>query len=210
MSEVKVKICGLRRTCDIDYVNELLPDYIGFLLWEKSKRAVTAAQAAELASLLDKRIQKVGVFVNECLEEIVKVVSAGTIDIIQLHGDEDAKFCANLREQVNVPIVKAVRVRDEESFLGLEAYPVDYFLFDTYTPGEYGGTGKRFDLRLGDEKYICKPYFVAGGLDAGNVHEVLAGTKATAVDVSGGVETDGFKDFAKIKAFIDSVRRDGK
>lgn len=202
----KVKICGLKREEDIAYVNKLEPDYIGFLLWEKSKRFVTAEKAAELRKLLKPGITAVGVFVNEEAATIQKIVEAGTIDMVQLHGDEDLDFIKELRSKIQVPIVKAVRVKGRESFDGLDEYPVDYFLFDTYIPGEYGGTGKRFNLTLGDEKRIGKPYFVAGGLDAGNVSEVLERTYAMAVDVSGGVETAGVKDPGKIEAFIKAVR----
>lgn len=202
----KVKICGLKREEDIAYVNKLEPDYIGFLLWEKSKRFVTVEKAAVLRKQLKPGITAVGVFVNEKAETIKEIVEAGTIDMVQLHGDEDLAFVQNLRNMIKVPIVKAVRVKSEKSFEGLDAYPVDYFLFDTYIPGEYGGTGKRFNLTLGDEKRIGKPYFVAGGLDAGNVSEVLERTYAMAVDVSGGVETAGVKDPGKIEAFIKAVR----
>ncbi len=202
----QVKICGLSRAEDIQAANELKPDYIGFMLWPNSKRAVTFEQARELRKQLDEGIKAVGVFVNEEAERIAEIAKSGVIDMVQLHGDEDLAFCEKLKTLIDLPVVKAVRVRGEDSFLGLEAYPVDYFLFDTYVPGQYGGTGKRFNLKLGDDKKISKPYFVAGGLDAGNVCEVLAETYAMAVDVSGGVETDGVKDYNKIAAFIKSVR----
>lgn len=207
MSNVKVKICGLRRAEDIAYVNELQPDFIGFV-FAKSKRRVTAVQAAQLKAQLLPKIKSVGVFVNAPQEEILQLAQAGTIDYIQLHGDEDAAYCARLRTQTTLPVIKAVRVKDAGSLAGLEAFPCDYLLFDTYTPGQYGGTGQRFDLSLVEN--IKQPYFIAGGLDAANVAAVLQNTKAFAVDVSGGVETDGFKDKEKIAAFIAHVRGDRK
>ncbi len=210
MSKVKVKICGLSRSEDIECVNKLAPDFIGFVFFAKSKRAVSSGQAARLKAQLAPGIKAVGVFVNAELEFIAGLVQAGTIDIVQLHGDENADYCRRLRERVSAPLIKAVRVRGEKSFIGLEEYPVDYLLFDTYEPGLYGGTGKRFDLRFGDDKRICRPYFVAGGLDADNVADVLRETHAFAVDVSGGVETDGLKDPQKIAAFIANVRGDIK
>lgn len=205
MSKVKVKICGLRRTQDVDYVNKYKPDFAGFV-FAKSKRQVTAAQAAELKAQLAPGIKAVGVFVNAELEFIAELAAAGTIDIAQLHGDEDAAYCERLRELVSLPIIKVVRVKNEGSLQGLEKFACDYFLFDTYTADAYGGTGKRFDMQLVDKLDIAKPYFIAGGLDAGNVSEVLQKTNAFAVDVSGGVETDGCKDPQKIAAFIASVR----
>ena len=204
---MKVKLCGLRRPEDIAYANRLRPDFIGFV-FAPGKRQVDAATAAMLKKQLSSKIKAVGVFVNAELEQIQGLAEAGTIDMVQLHGDEDADYCRRLRALVQIPIIKAIRVRGESSFTGLDAYTCDYLLFDTYTPGQYGGTGQRFDLGLGDGRFIGKPYFVAGGLRADNVHEIMAGTKAFAVDVSGGVETDGVKDFAKMAAFMASVRSD--
>lgn len=208
MRKVKVKICGLRRQEDIAYANALQPDFIGFVFYEKSKRAVTIEQALELKKHLAKNIKAVGVFVNAEQSLIVKLVHLGAIDMVQLHGDEDALYCKSLREQLKVPIIKAVRVRDAASLDGLENYAADYFLFDTFAPGAYGGTGKRFDLSLVDK--ITKPYFIAGGLKAANVSEVIKNTQAFAVDVSGGVEIAGLKDKEKMSAFIAQVRGDSK
>lgn len=208
MRKVKVKICGLRRQEDIAYANALQPDFIGFVFYEKSKRAVTKEQALELKKQLDKNIKAVGVFVNASQDFIAELVKAGAIDMVQLHGDEDALYCKSLREQLKVPIIKAVRVRDASSLEGLENYAADYFLFDTFVPDAYGGTGKRFDLRLVDK--INKPYFIAGGLEVANVSEVIKNTQAFAVDVSGGVETAGLKDKEKMSAFIAQVRGDSK
>ena len=207
MSKVKIKICGLRSLEDIGYVNELRPDFIGFVFAE-SKRQVTAKQAAVLKAQLAEGIKAVGVFVNALQEKILQLAQQGVIDVIQLHGDEDAAYCASLKAKTSLPLIKAVRVKDAASLAGLENFPCDYLLFDTYTPGRYGGTGQRFDLTLVTQ--ISKPYFIAGGLDAENVSDVLKNTKAFAVDVSGGVETKGLKDKQKIKAFIANVRGDKK
>ena len=200
----KVKICGLSRREDIAYVNAFKPDFIGFVFYEKSKRAVTLEEALELKSLLAQELKAVGVFVNAPLEFVAELAALGAIDLIQLHGDEDAEYCKKLRLLTDAPLIKAVRVRSKESLAGLEKYPVDYFLFDTYQAGVYGGTGQRFEVELGQD--IPKPFFIAGGLDADNVAAVIKKNKPFAVDVSGGVETDGRKDPKKISAFIASVR----
>lgn len=207
MSRVKVKICGLRRSQDVEYVNELLPDFAGFV-FAKSKRQVTAAQAAQLKAQLAPSIKAVGVFVNAELDFIAQLAAAGTIDSIQLHGDEDADYCRRLKQLVSLPVIRAVRVKDAAAVAAADAYPCDYLLFDTYTPGQYGGTGQRFDATLLDACGVTRPYFIAGGLDAECVADVIKNTKAFAVDVSGGVETDGFKDKNKIAAFIAQVRGD--
>ena len=208
----KVKICGLTRMEDIECANRLGPDFIGMVFYAKSKRAVTAEQAAALKTKLASTIKAVGVFVNNEINFIANLAQAGIIDIIQLHGDEDGAYIQRLREVLpkpDVPIIKAIRIRSEESLQGLEAYPVDYFLFDTYKAGHYGGTGERFNLEL-ESIHIPKPYFMAGGLDASNIAEVIAANpKAFAVDVSGGVEdsTTGLKDPEKMTAFVAQVRQ---
>lgn len=210
----KVKICGLTRSEDIECANRVKPDFIGMVFYAKSKRAVTAQQAALLKAMLAPSIKAVGVFVNAEIDFVAKLAQAGIIDIIQLHGDEDADYITRLHQElanknVSVPIIKAIRVRSEESLLNLEQYQVDFFLFDTYKPGQYGGTGERFNLELEQVK-IPKPYFIAGGLDAGNVAQVVAeNSQAYAVDVSGGVEdgSTGLKSAAKMASFVAEVRR---
>lgn len=123
------------------------------LRFAKTKREVTEQQAAQLKAMLNPQIKAVGVFVNAEIDKILRLAESRTIDIIQLHGDEDAAYCERLRLQTELPIIKAVRVKDAGSFDNLQAYPCDYLLFDTYTKGQYGGTGKRFDLALvADEK----------------------------------------------------------
>ena len=208
----RVKICGLSRPEDIFQANKLKSDYIGFVFYPKSKRAVTQSPAALLKAMLDKAIKAVGVFVNAELSFIAHLAQAGTIDVIQLHGDENEAYIGQLRQQVaplDVPIIKAIRVQSEESLHNLGQYPVDFFLFDTYKPGLYGGTGERFNLELEQVK-IPRPYFIAGGLDAGNVAQVVAeNSQAYAVDVSGGVEdaVTGLKSAEKMAAFVAEVRQ---
>ena len=208
----KVKICGLTRTEDIECANSVQPDFIGMVFYAKSKRAVTAEQAATLKAKLNPNIKAVGVFVNNELDFIANLAQAGIIDIIQLHGDEDGAYIQRLREVLpkpNIPIIKAIRIRSEESLQDLASYPVDYFLFDTYKAGLYGGTGERFNLEL-ESIHIPKPYFMAGGLDASNIAEVIAANpKAFAVDVSGGVEDSvtGLKDPQKMADFVAQVRQ---
>lgn len=204
----RVKICGLSRPEDIFQANKLQPDYIGFVFYPKSKRAVTLPQAALLKGMLDKNIKAVGVFVNAELDFIEKLAKLRVIDLVQLHGDEDSLYIQELRKRVFIPIIKAIRVQGEESLQNLCNYPVDFFLFDTYKPGQYGGTGERFDVKL-EKLSIGRPYFIAGGLDADNVAQVIkANPQAFAVDVSGGVEgATGLKDPQKMADFVAQVRQ---
>ena len=205
----RVKICGLSRPEDIFQANKLKSDYIGFVFYPKSKRAVTQSQAALLKAMLDKEIKAVGVFVNADIAFIEKLAQLRIIDLVQLHGDEDSLYIQELRKRVYIPIIKAIRVQGEESLQNLRNYPVDFFLFDTYKPGQYGGTGECFNLEL-EGVTIPKPYFIAGGLDASNVAHVIAeNPHAYAVDVSGGVEDSatGLKDAQKMADFVAQVKQ---
>ena len=205
----RVKICGLSRPEDIFQANKLKSDYIGFVFYPKSKRAVTQSQAALLKAMLDKEIKAVGVFVNADIAFIEKLAQLRIIDLVQLHGDEDSLYIQELRKRVYIPIIKAIRVQGEESLQNLRNYPVDFFLFDTYKPVQYGGTGERFNLEL-EGVTIPKPYFIAGGLDASNVAHVIAeNPHAYAVDVSGGVEDSatGLKDAQKMADFVAQVKQ---
>ena len=205
----KIKICGLTRTEDIEMVNEFLPDYIGFV-FAKSRRQLSVEQAKELKKKLRPGIKAVGVFVNEKPENIAEIANQGIIDLIQIHGDEDAAYCAQLRKLTQAPIIKVVRVEREDDFAGIEEFDCDYYLFDTLSSKDYGGTGKAFDHSLLYNKEIKKPFFVAGGLNQDNVAAVIEVIKPFGVDTSGGVETDGIKDVNKIKEFTKQGRIVGK
>ena len=205
----KIKICGLTRTEDIEMVNEFLPDYIGFV-FAKSRRQVSAEQAKELKNKLRPAIKAVGVFVNEKPENIAEIANQGIIDLIQIHGDEDAAYCAQLRKLTQAPIIKVLRVEREDDLAGIEEFDCDYYLFDTLSSKEYGGTGKAFDHSILYNKEIKKPFFVAGGLNQDNVAAVIEVIKPFGVDTSGGVETDGIKDVNKINEFIKQGRIVGK
>lgn len=196
----KIKICGLRREQDIRYANELMPDYIGFVFLKGKMRYVTFEEAAHLRSLLDPAIPAVGVFVNEPAENVIRLLQAGTIQIAQLHGQEDEAYIEELRRAGDHCIIRAFAVRSSEDIHRAFAFPADYPLLDN---GK--GTGETFDWSLFQEQE--KPFFLAGGLSPENVKEAIECFHPYAVDVSSGVETDGYKDYEKMKAFMDAVRR---
>ena len=197
----KVKICGLRRIEDAAWANALLPDYIGFI-FAKSKRQVTAKQAAETASRLDTRIKTVGVFVNATQSEIDDVLSTCPLDVLQLHGEEAPAFCA----QQSISVWKAFRIADKTDFDKTNAYHADAFLFDGYSAKAHGGVGERFNWQWLDAYKGSTPMVIAGGIDEHNATEAIRIAKPFAVDISSAVETDGFKDAAKVERFIRKVR----
>lgn len=192
-----IKICGLSRKEDIMYVNEVKPDYIGFV-FAKSRRQVNLQQAKELKQLLDKNILAVGVFVDEDIEKIAEIVNQGIIDMIQLHGHEDQAYIDELNTYVHCPIIKALRVKNKESFVTYQH--IDYYLLDGCQPG----SGQSFDWN--DIPIFNHPFFLAGGICLDNIDEALK-VPCFAVDVSSGVETNGHKDLKKIKELVRRVRK---
>jgi phosphoribosylanthranilate isomerase len=206
---VKIKICGLSRSEDIKAANRAKPDYIGFVFAD-SKRHVSPEKAANLRQGLAAGIEVVGVFVNESAENVAQIAASGVIDVIQLHGDEDARYLRELRRLTAKPIVKAVRVRSSEQILLAEKLPCDMLLLDTYTPGQYGGSGQMFDRSLLPK--LTKPWFMAGGLAADNLVAAVrecGENQPYAVDVSSGAETNGVKDTEKMLELVQIVRRLG-
>ena len=199
----KVKICGLVRPEDIETANLCRPDYIGFVFAD-SRRRVSIEQAECLRAGLADGILAVGVFVNAPAQEAAWIAEKGIIDIIQLHGDEDEAYIRTIKKYTRKPVIKAVRVQSREQILKAEELPCEYLLLDTYTKGQYGGSGKGFDLSLIPS--LKRPFFLAGGLNAENVSGALRESGAFAADVSSAVETGGYKDREKVEAFIRAVR----
>ena len=211
----KIKLCGMMKPCDIEYANRVKPDFVGFI-FANTRRKISAAQAQQFREALDAEIPAVGVFVNEDIPVIASLVQDGCIDMIQLHGEEDADYIRRLREVCDVPVIKAVKVQTVEQIRQAAALPVDYLLLDTYRKGVLGGTGEVFDWELlreakaaagdtAEEELFGKPYFLAGGLHAGNLREAAA-LGSYGLDVSSGIETDGSKDFDKMVEVVNIVR----
>lgn len=205
----KIKICGLSRAEDIQAANVLKPDYIGFV-FAKSPRQVNWQQAIALKHLLHPSIKAVGVFVKETVDNIATIAERGCIDIIQLHSDETPQFCRELRKLTDKPIIKAIRVKEAASLKDLRSYDCDYFLFDAFSDKVFGGGGKTFDYSFLREIEIPKPFFMAGGIRADNVQEVITEINPYGVDISGGVETNKKKDPAKMAKIIQIVRKGDK
>lgn len=204
---IKVKICGLRREEDVRIVNETKPDYIGFV-FALRKREISDETAARLAKLLDPEIQKVGVFVDAPKERVIRLLNGGVIDLAQLHGNEDEAYAAFVREATGKPVIKALELSPEENVKTAvlpDFRAADYLLLDS---GK--GSGRKFAWeRIPTVEQIGKPYFLAGGLSPENVTEALmtlSDRLPYAVDVSSGVETDGYKDAGKVRDLIARVR----
>ncbi|MDU2710599.1 MAG: bifunctional indole-3-glycerol-phosphate synthase TrpC/phosphoribosylanthranilate isomerase TrpF [Veillonella sp.] len=224
----KVKMCGISNVETIPAIIDAKPDYMG-LVFAPSKRQVTVEQAKTLVEELYKQnvvgnnseveqtepvtsldtassetIKTVGVFVNETVENLLKIAEEVKLDVIQLHGDEDESFIQILKEQSNVEVWKAVQVRsaaDAEKWIDSSA---DMLLFDAYHKDERGGTGEVFDWSSLDE--FDRPFMLAGGIDSTNVARAIRTVRPYGIDISSGIETEGVKDNEKIKAFTNIVR----
>lgn len=206
---VKIKICGIKRFEDVEYVNEAMPDYVGFV-FARSRRMVDFNKAYLLKSQLSKDIKSVGVFVNEKIDFIKKCCDNRVIDLIQLHGSEDGAYIRKLKKVVYKPVIKAVKITEdivipeELQFFGNGKNEPDYPLFDTFSRDSHGGTGKAFDW---DKIKSCKyPFFLAGGIDINNIGQALEKLNPYGIDVSSGLETDGVKDRDKILEFVKYIR----
>ncbi|MDF2543165.1 MAG: hypothetical protein K0S47_2883 [Herbinix sp.] len=199
----KIKICGLTREKDILVVNEVLPDYIGFV-FAKSKRQVSKELAYKLKKQLSPSIEAVGVFVNEEMESIIDLCQRKIIDLVQLHGEETTDYIKKLRQEIPNQIIKVIRVRNQDDIKRSMVYIADFILFDSYHGSMVGGSGMTFDWSL--IKNIPIPYFLAGGIRIDNIELVLKQEKLYGIDVSSGVEIDGFKDAMKIKELVTMVR----
>ena len=198
-TKTKIKMCGLRRPEDIEAVNELKPEYIGFVFFPGSKRYVTPETAKALRDGLNPGIKVVGVFVDENPETVARLLEEGVIDIAQLHGHEDETYLAELRKKTDKPLIRAFRIRSAEDAQQAQASTAEQILLDAGA-----GDGKTFDWSMLSS--VSRPYFLAGGLTPENTAEAVKRYHPFAVDVSSGIETDGFKDCNKMRAFMRAVR----
>ncbi len=203
-TRVKIKICGLRSLEDIEKINDLDIDYVGFV-FAPSKRQVTPEKAKELMEKLNPAIKTVGVFVNEEIGTVNEIAALCQLDIVQLHGSETPRYCT----KISRPVWKALAVGIKKDVQRHSAYPdVSGILLDTFIPGVPGGSGETFAWALA--KDIPRDRIIlAGGLSPANVGHAIDIVRPQVVDVSSGVETDGVKDIDKIKHFIRSVKEHG-
>ncbi|MDE5741410.1 MAG: phosphoribosylanthranilate isomerase [Oscillospiraceae bacterium] len=203
---ISVKFCGMRRPQDIEYANLCRPDYVGFILSQGFKRTVSAEDFLALEKGLDKDIKKVGVFVNERPKNILEL--AEHLDVIQLHGDEDFSTVFYYSDITECEIWKAVRAKSTEDIERYKWGHIDKLLIDSYCENSVGGTGKRINTEIVKSAKIQKPFFIAGGITAENIAEIVRDTKPYGVDISSGIETDGIKDLQKMKKIMQILRED--
>ena len=197
----KIKACGLTRERDIDYVNQYLPDYAGFILnYPKSRRGLSPERAEALIRLLNPGIGAVGVVVDQPLEVAAELLNRGYLDALQLHGSEDADYIRALQRATGRPVWKAFQIHSASDLAAAAASPADMVVLDS---GQ--GSGEPFDWSL--LQGFDRPYFLAGGLGPHNVVRAVRQLHPYGIDLSSGIETDGVKDKGKLSSVIVSVRR---
>ncbi len=197
----RIKLCGLSRPRDIEAVNALLPDYIGFVFAKKSRRYVAPEKARALREALNPAIHAVGVFVREEPERVAALLNADVIDLAQLHGGEDERYIERLRALTDRPLIQAFRVESPADLERARRSTAEHILLDNGA----GGTGTAFDWEL--LRGFDRPFFLAGGLGPENAAAAVRALRPFAVDVSSRVETDGVKDREKMRAFVEAVRK---
>lgn len=207
-NQTKVKICGITNLEDARFASGALVDYLGFIFTEKSKRYIDPEKAGAIINWVEGP-EKVGVFMNQPLDDVNLLAKFSGIDYVQLHGQETVEYC----QLIEKPIIKVIHVgeitiREElEASVALYSEVAEFLLFDTQNNGEYGGTGKTFDWSLLNDIAGEKPFFLAGGLNPDNVSEAIDLVQPYAVDVNSGVEEEpGLKDFEKIERLMANLK----
>jgi phosphoribosylanthranilate isomerase len=206
-NHLKIKICGMRDSRNITEVGSLAPDYMGFIFYKDSPRYV--GSDFYIPTDLPTSVKKVGVFVNESVENILSAVKIHQLDFVQLHGDESVEVCQKLKD-AGIRIIKVFRVDEEFDFSKTSAYSevADYFLFDTKGKS-YGGNAKKFDWKQLANFDNKTPFFLSGGIDPENVGDILAlkDLNIHAIDVNSGVElSPGLKSIDKVLEAINNLR----
>ncbi len=194
----KIKICGISRLLDIEYLNELQPEYAGFV-FAKSKRQVNKQHAYTLIKNLQSDIKKVGVFVDESPDVVLEIAENLGLQVLQFHGHETQEYINKFK---GYEIWKALKINSIESISDIKNYNCTKFLLDN----SISGSGESFNWDFAYKKINSKLIMLAGGLNSENVGQGILKLNPYGVDVSSGVETNGFKDYAKIKEFIKKVR----
>jgi phosphoribosylanthranilate isomerase len=204
---IRVKICGVTSIADAEAACQAGADLIGLNFYEKSPRRVSEADAEKVRAVLPGTVQAVGIFVNVNPSEVVQTCRLLRLDAAQLHGDESPEVVASVARDVRV--FKALQVSPDFAVDSLRNYPAaSAFLLDAWQAGQYGGTGQTIDWSLARQVAAAHRIILAGGLNAENVGDAIRAVRPYGVDVASGVESKpGKKDHAKLREFIEKVRR---
>jgi len=215
VSSTRIKFCGVTRAQDADYAVSLGAWAVGMILWPRSPRAVSLEQGAEVAAVLRRRAEIVGVFVNPSLDEVVRAADMLALTMLQFHGQEGPNFCGEAGRRTGCRVIKAARVQSSADVQALNAFHTDFHLLDSYVAGVPGGSGETFAWELAAEHRLTTPslrqgeripLILSGGLTPENVGEAVTVVRPYAVDVASGVElSPGIKIPERMRAFAEAV-----
>lgn len=209
---MKLKVCGLTKLDQIQELISLKVDFLGFIFYEKSPRYVlNHLNLKEISEI--PHAGKVGVFVNETIENVIDFLVKANLNFIQLHGDEDDHYIANLKNNLpnQIKMIKVIRIGNQTSEelqknINQQPSTINYLLFDTDSKA-FGGTGKTFDWKILNEVEISIPYFLSGGISLENVHQIpTINTQPFSLDINSKFELEpGIKDLIKIKQLYEKL-----
>ena len=207
---MRVKICGLTKLKQAREIVELGANSIGFICVERSPRYISPEKIEEIAIALPNNIDKVGVFADRSVTEIVEVVKTARLTSVQLHGSESPEFCDRLRRSLpqNIELIKAFRIKTASSLQQIDSYlsKVDTLLLDAYHPQMFGGTGHTIDWKDLKQFNPSLPWLLAGGLTPNNINEALSRLNPDGIDLSSGVErSPGDKDLTKVTQLFEQT-----
>lgn len=209
---MKLKVCGLTKLDQIQELISLKVDFLGFIFYEKSPRYVlNHLNLKEISKI--PHAGKVGVFVNETIENVIDFSVKANLNFIQLHGDEDDHYIANLKNNLpnQIKMIKVIRIGNQTSEelqknINQQPSTINYLLFDTDSKA-FGGTGKTYDWKILNEVEISIPYFLSGGISLENVHQIpILNTQPFSLDINSKFELEpGIKDLEKIKQLYEKL-----
>ena len=203
---IQTKVCGITNISDALFSIKCGASAVGFVFYKKSERYISYNDAFDVIKYLPPGTAKIGVYVNEDAKMVNDSSKKLNLDYVQLHGDESASFC----KDINFPIIKAFRIKDDSFKSQVLKYNVSVFLFDTFTKKDYGGTGKIFNWELIKQGFQ-RPFIHSGGLNINNVLDAINVTNPDAIDISSGLEDyPGKKDHQKIFEFFKLIRNTSK
>ena len=209
---IEVKICGVNSPEALRWAAAADADFVGFVFFPASPRAVTPVQAGAISASLVGGPRRVGLFVDPADTLLRDVLATTALDVLQLHGEETPERVADIRARFGVPVMKAIGIGTEADLAQIAAFAevADRLLLDAKPPPDAvlpGGNAAPFEWRLARLAHIGKPWLLAGGLTPANVAEAIAASFAPGVDVSSGVErARGVKDARLIEQFIQAAR----
>jgi len=212
----KIKICGITNKKDAIDASELGVDMLGFVFYKQSKRYVEPKIVRDIVNELPPSVAKVGVFVDEDKDKVISIARDCSLDILQFHANETRDYCNSFYTpggsvydgKDSYKVIKAFRIKDKESLKEINDYEVDFYMLDTYSLKDLGGTGVSFDWKMVENFEFLKPVILSGGLTPANVGDAIRMLSPYGVDVSSGIEdSPGRKNLNLMRKFIEKVRR---